>query len=276
MDQRNGAGRSVGPMATGWDTYRDDQLALLDHLEIEQCMLVGSCIGPSFIFNLIKAQPSRFRAAVLLQPIGLAYHTTEAEEWPGLNHFASQHWFGSWAQAILANQLAERWELSDLYKALFAGRTFVFTATRTEVANMSTPLIVFAGVDSNHPTQTARDIVNLAPHAILVEGWRMMPGLAEVETRVHDFLKAHVAPTVSSPGQNPKHSTSEPNQIVDSATPEEGSKVRIVGLQQRRDLNGRLGVVVGPFSGGRLRVHLGNAEYVRLTPEHLVDEGWEL
>src|SRR6266545_1991454 len=46
MDQRN-AGASHAPVRAtdGWDTYAQDQLALLDHLGVEQCHLIGMCIG---------------------------------------------------------------------------------------------------------------------------------------------------------------------------------------------------------------------------------------
>src|SRR5687768_6171871 len=46
MDQRN-AGRSRAPVSAsdGWQTYAQDQLALLDQLGIERCHLLGGCIG---------------------------------------------------------------------------------------------------------------------------------------------------------------------------------------------------------------------------------------
>jgi pimeloyl-ACP methyl ester carboxylesterase len=43
MDQRN-AGRSTDcPIGKGWSMYLDDQLALLDHLEYDVSLTVGSC-----------------------------------------------------------------------------------------------------------------------------------------------------------------------------------------------------------------------------------------
>ena len=114
MDQRCGAGASEGPLPTnGWDTFRDDQLAVLDAAGVDAqtpCLLVGSCIGPSYIINLLKAAPHRFTAAVLMQPIGLAEHSTEPVGWPGLNTFASQHWFGDWANGRISSGLNQREE----------------------------------------------------------------------------------------------------------------------------------------------------------------------
>src|SRR5689334_9645229 len=53
MDQRN-AGRSSGPLDTvdPWGMYADDQLAVLDHLGVEKTLVIGCCIGCSFIFKL--------------------------------------------------------------------------------------------------------------------------------------------------------------------------------------------------------------------------------
>ena len=72
MDQRN-AGRSTAPVTadTGWATYRDDQLALLDELGIERCHVVGMCIGGPYIAGLLTRAPERFASAVLLQPVGI-------------------------------------------------------------------------------------------------------------------------------------------------------------------------------------------------------------
>src|SRR5207245_10793936 len=46
MDQRNAGGRSRAPITAqdGWHTYRDDHVAVLDHLGIDRCHLYGQCI----------------------------------------------------------------------------------------------------------------------------------------------------------------------------------------------------------------------------------------
>ena len=69
-------------------------MALLDHLGIYKCLLVGSCIGPSYSFALMQAAPERFPAALMLQPVGLSKHTDEEETWEGLNRAATSHWYG--------------------------------------------------------------------------------------------------------------------------------------------------------------------------------------
>ncbi|MGH7247627.1 MAG: alpha/beta fold hydrolase, partial [Pseudomonadota bacterium] len=73
MDQRN-AGKSKAPLSRsdGWHTYTQDHIALLDHLGLKQCHLLGGCIGGSYSFGMIKAAPDRVAAAVLQNPIGLS------------------------------------------------------------------------------------------------------------------------------------------------------------------------------------------------------------
>ena len=55
MDQRN-AGRSFGPLEVNdpWGSFAQDQLALLDHLGVERCHVMGCCIGCSFALKLLE------------------------------------------------------------------------------------------------------------------------------------------------------------------------------------------------------------------------------
>src|SRR4026207_767468 len=72
-DLRNAnSGQSSGPLEIDrpWDAYTDDHLGLMDHLRIEQFMVMGFCIGGPFIWNLLKRAPDRVVAAVLAQPSG--------------------------------------------------------------------------------------------------------------------------------------------------------------------------------------------------------------
>jgi len=56
MDQRNaGASRAPVSAADGWETYARDHLALLDHLGIVRCHLMGGCIGSSYCLGLIAS-----------------------------------------------------------------------------------------------------------------------------------------------------------------------------------------------------------------------------
>jgi pimeloyl-ACP methyl ester carboxylesterase len=113
MDQRN-AGRSRAPIDAddGWPTYRDDQLALLDHLGIKRCHVMGGCIGCSYGLALVEAEPERITSAVLQNPIGISQG----------NRSAFEGMFDDWAAELLRQrsdelaQLAPRAELRLTWK----------------------------------------------------------------------------------------------------------------------------------------------------------------
>jgi pimeloyl-ACP methyl ester carboxylesterase len=83
-DLRNAkGGQSTGPLEVDrpWDAYTDDHISLMDHLGIQECMVLGFCIGGPFIWNLLQRAGDRVVAAVLAQPSGyrpempdLSYH----------------------------------------------------------------------------------------------------------------------------------------------------------------------------------------------------------
>ena len=199
MDQRTAMGQQSGTRSTlrngdGWHTFKEDQLALLDHLGVRKCHLLGSCIGPSFALSLLRDMPSRFGVAVLMQPIGLSVHTTEpGRVWAGLNSVATEHWFGNWAAEMLTAGLAERGQLVALSAALFDGRDFVFSTTREEIQAIQAPLLVLMGMDIFHPSEISREITRFAPNAELIEHWRDVgqASLRAASERIHSFLTEH-------------------------------------------------------------------------------------
>mmetsp|Transcript_41101 Transcript_41101/g.85584 ORF Transcript_41101/g.85584 Transcript_41101/m.85584 type:complete len:233 (-) Transcript_41101:1189-1887(-) len=181
MDQRmSHQGNLPDHHNVGWPTFRDDQLALLDHLGIDKChAILGSCIGPAYALQLLRDAPTRFDRAVLLQPIGLSHHTTEPEPWEGTNAGCEkQHWFGDWATLAMERQgRASRAALDQLHANMFGPERydFCFTVTRHEMASqIPHPLLVFCGRDLYHPAETAREIAHLSPHpeTTLMEEWR--------------------------------------------------------------------------------------------------------
>lgn len=178
MDQRN-AGASVAPVRAtdGWDTYRDDQLALLDHLEIERCRVLGMCIGGPYIIGLLRAAPQRFERAVLLQPVGI-------DE----NRPAFEAMFDAWMQDIAALHPEADGAAWASFRANMWGGEFVLTATPEEVEAIETPMLVLMGSDLYHPESTSREIARRAPRAELIERWKD-PALLEVtHAAIRDFL----------------------------------------------------------------------------------------
>ena len=182
MDQRN-AGKSAGPISAddGWDTYTGDHIALLDHLGIEQCHLMGGCIGSSYCLGLIKAAPLRVSAAILQNPIGLSPRNREL-------FFAM---FDGWAQALKA----QRPELDDRalrqFRDRMYGGDFVFNVSRDFVRSCKTPMLILSGSDDYHPAETSKEIAALAPNSELIDNWKTPDVIGAAVKRAREFLISH-------------------------------------------------------------------------------------
>jgi pimeloyl-ACP methyl ester carboxylesterase len=179
MDQRN-AGGSSAPVrdGDGWHNYTEDHLALLDHLGLQRCHLLGGCIGSSYCLSLIQAAPERVAAAVLQNPIGL--HE---------NREAFYSMFDGWAVDQQQRQPGLQASTCSALRERMFGGDFVFSVSREFVRACSTPLLILAGSDLYHPTPISRELAALAPNAELVEGWKspqLLPGVAD---RVRQFLE---------------------------------------------------------------------------------------
>ena len=182
MDQRN-AGASLAPISAGdgWDRYREDQLALMDHLGLERFHVMGGCIGSSFALGLCQAEPGRVTAAVLQNPIGL----NEG------NRSKFNAMFEDWSDQMRHTHP----ELDDAAATAFRDRMFggdfVFAVDRAFVQSCQTPLLVMPGGDDFHPRAVAEEIVSRAPHAKLLSPWGGDANRANTLREVRSFLLAH-------------------------------------------------------------------------------------
>ncbi len=182
MDQRN-AGKSRAPITAsdGWHSYAEDHVALLDHLGIERCHVLGGCIGGPYCLGVIQAAPDRVASAVLQQTIG----------YDGQNRQAFYDMFDSWAQALQADFP----EVSDEAWSQFRGNMydgdFVFNVSRDFVRGCATPLLVLKGDDLYHPAATSLEIAELAPNVEFVEDWKGEENAARTAETVVRFLQAH-------------------------------------------------------------------------------------
>jgi pimeloyl-ACP methyl ester carboxylesterase len=179
IDQRN-AGQSRAPVnaSDGWHTYAADHLALLDHLGIERCHLLGGCIGGAFALRLIADAPARVSAAVLQQPIGLG----------GDNRAAFHGLFDSWAEELVQGRPDVTQDALAGLKANLYGGDFVFSVSRSDVRRCPVPLLVLRGNDIYHPSETSEEIARTAPRAELVSSWKEGDDLVQAVARVRAFL----------------------------------------------------------------------------------------
>jgi pimeloyl-ACP methyl ester carboxylesterase len=181
MDQRN-AGKSTGPITAddGWDTYTGDHIALLDHLGIKQCHLMGGCIGGSYSLGLIKAAPQRVSAAVLQNPIGLSPRNREM----------FYNMFDTWADGFKVKRGLDDASLRQFRDRMY-GTDFVFNVTREFVRSCKTPMLILCGNDDYHPKETSKEIAALAPNAELIEHWKASDVIGATVKRVREFLLSH-------------------------------------------------------------------------------------
>ncbi len=181
MDQRN-AGASRGPITAGdgWHTYLHDQLALLDHLGIERCHVLGMCIGGPFCLGLMHAAPERIRAGVLLQPIGFADNRAEFFEL-----------FDSWAEELRPERPEVDPEDWEGFRASLFGGDFVFNLTREQVRDCNAPMLVLRGDDPYHPAVVSEEVARIAPAAELVREWKSGPALDAAIEVIRQFLHRH-------------------------------------------------------------------------------------
>jgi pimeloyl-ACP methyl ester carboxylesterase len=173
MDQRN-AGRSRGPLGTGWATYTGDQLALLDHRAIDRFFVIGMCIGGSYIMGLIRAVPDRICGAVMLQPIGFDDNRA------------------------LFNELADGWRakipavddaaFASFREAMFGG-DFMFNGSRDDVRACRVPLLLMRGDDPYHPASVSDEIAALAPEITYVQAWKQPEHLDATRAAIDGFLE---------------------------------------------------------------------------------------
>lgn len=188
MDQRN-AGRSHAPITgdDGWQTYTRDHLALLDHLGIDRCHVMGGCIGSSYCLGLYQASPERVSAAVLQNPIGLSED----------NRAVFHGMFDEWAREIAPRHPEVTGEAVRAFRERMFGGAFVFSVSRDVVRACRTPLLVLPGDDDFHPTAIARELAALAPDAELIETWKSPEIVGETVRRVRAFLLAHTPGAVA-------------------------------------------------------------------------------
>ena len=182
LDQRN-AGQSRAPVRAndGWSSYTSDHIALLDHLGIASCHLLGGCIGGAFCLGLIAADPMRITAAVLQQPSG---HTAA-------NPPAFHKMFDSWAEELVRDRPDVVPEALVGLKQNLYGGDFVFSISRVVMKTLRSPLLVLRGNDLYHPPETSEEIARIAPRAELIASWKEGPDLAHALSRVKAFFAAH-------------------------------------------------------------------------------------
>ncbi len=178
MDQRN-AGASTAPVTgtEGWSTYTADQLALLDHLGVDEFAVVGMCIGGPFILGLLQAAPERVARAVVIQSIGLDANREKFHEA-----------FDAWATDIApAHPEASPTAWAAYRAAMYDGDHPLFSVPTSLLPTVTAPVLVLQGEDVYHPRSASRLIADGVPGAAYVERWKD-EALPAARQKIIDFL----------------------------------------------------------------------------------------
>jgi pimeloyl-ACP methyl ester carboxylesterase len=181
MDQRN-AGGSSAPVTgqENWATYTADQLALLDHLGVRRCHVVGMCIGGPFILGLLHADADRVARAVALQPIGLDD-----------NRDAFHDMFDSWAEEIgPAHPEAGPEQWAAYRAAMYDGPNVLFSVPESVLPTIDTPMLVLRGDDQFHPSSASELLASSVPGAKLIDRWKEPEDMPAARTAIAEFLAA--------------------------------------------------------------------------------------
>ena len=188
-DLRNAnGGQSSGPLEIDrpWDSYRDDQLGLMDHLGVGKFMVMGFCIGGPFIWNILKRAPDRVVAAVLAQPSGSR---------PEMRDLFYENNMKGWGPALTAKRPEITMETVDkfLTRMYRTNPDFVFTVTRDFVHNCQTPLLILPDDIPAHPYTVAMEAAMLAPKAeVSMFPWKEPKERIPLAVRqIRSFLRAH-------------------------------------------------------------------------------------
>jgi pimeloyl-ACP methyl ester carboxylesterase len=190
MDQRNALppGESTGPIQVDdpWGAFAMDQLGLMDHLGIQEFLVLGCCIGGPFVLKLMEKAPDRVAAGVLCQPVG---HRPENPD----VMYSSGH--ESWGPALCESRPDLTMETVDAYlhNLYRAPGDFVYSVSRDFVRSCQTPILVMPDDVPAHPYAVAMEVAELAPNAeITMYPWKEPKDLIpQAVEKVRSFLKAH-------------------------------------------------------------------------------------
>jgi pimeloyl-ACP methyl ester carboxylesterase len=187
LDVRNaGSSRARIGSDDDWSTYTADHLALLDHLGVRKCHVMGACIGVSFAFALAQARPDLVSALVLQNPIGLSEH----------NRAALDAEFDTWAAEVRDWPAIDPARLPGFRQRMFGG-DFLFSVSREFVRGCTIPSLLMPGDDLVHPASISAALAHM-PDVEVLAPWKGLEYRTAAMQRVREFLLAQTPPHVAA------------------------------------------------------------------------------
>lgn len=181
LDIRN-AGSSHAPITPddGWHSYTADHLALIAHLKVKQCHVMGACIGVSFALALAQEAPGLVTALVLQNPIGLSDD----------NRPVIDKEFYAWVDEQRKKGEADP-DIIEAFRRNMFGNDFLFSVTRKFVSECQIPMFLMPGSDRMHAVTISADIERLAPIVEVMPDWKEPDKREIAMEKVGAFFDAH-------------------------------------------------------------------------------------
>jgi 3-oxoadipate enol-lactonase len=192
-DERGFGDTAANASFSYWDSA-DDVIALMDHLDIDQAVLLGMSQGGFLSLRAALRYPDRVRALVLIDS---GVHVDPPEVLEGYGQMMD-HWMsdeplgdvGNYVASLIINEplLMEKWiaiwESRDRYSLKYPAETLLTRDDITDqVAEINCPVLVVHGEeDQAIPIDTAEEMIKKLPDC---RGLTRVPGAAHASNMTH-------------------------------------------------------------------------------------------
>lgn len=196
-----GRSRCADPLRHTWSQYAEDVIALLDFLGVRRAIVGGAGLGSTIALRVAVAYPERVQAAVLISVEDIEDDEKKAAEIAFMDAFAerarNEGIQAAWAPILpelapligtLVREAIPRSDRESIAAAAAIGRDRSFRSI-DELAGITAPTLIFAGMDERHPAKVAEDLANLLPHGQLADV-RLSAGVRDAEGLAHAFAPA--------------------------------------------------------------------------------------
>lgn len=170
-----GRSRCADPSRHTWSQYATDVISLLDHLNVSAAIIGGAGLGSTIALRTAVAYPDRVRALVLMSVEDIEDDDEKLAEIEFMDAFAERARVkgieAAWAPILpdlaplignLVREAIPRADRASIAAAAAIGRDRSFRSV-AEVATISMPALIFAGMDERHPAALAGELARTLP-----------------------------------------------------------------------------------------------------------------
>jgi 3-oxoadipate enol-lactonase len=218
-----GYGRSIctNPARHTWAQYADDVISLLDQIGASRVLIGGAGLGSTIALRTALAYPDRVHALVLISIEAIEDDAQKEAEIAFMDAFAervrTRGIEAAWAPILpdlapvigaLVRDAIQRSHPASIAAAAAIGHDRSFRSVN-ELADITVPTLIFAGMDDRHPAALADHLARLLPRGRLAavavsEDLRSAEDVARAfAPAIREFLIAFPEDENSSDGYTP-------------------------------------------------------------------------